>query len=147
MVRIGPFRCLRGPVTGIVDVDFDGERLVLTRYGGLGLLDRYLLVLPGFALLSGAGVFHTDDGARLGFLAAAGAVLLVVLMGLLARVMRKHPVGTVVEVLEADIDLMDPLTEGTLPRLTLYSKQGDIVLRGTPWRASQLRRLQRRLAD
>ncbi|CAN5490271.1 hypothetical protein BH11ACT8_BH11ACT8_11640 [soil metagenome] len=147
VMSIGPVRCVRGPVRGIVDVDFDGEVLVLTRYRWpLEVLDRYLLVLPGLTLICAAAAVSVDGRTRRVLLVAGGVVLAVVLLAAGLRLLRDRPVGTRHEVLETDLDLMDPLAETVFPRLVLHAKQGEIVLRGWPWRASQLRRLQRRLA-
>lgn len=165
-VDIGPLRCVQGPERGIVDVHFDGRVLVLIRYRGFfALLDRYRLVVIGFAMVAAIAGVYVDSPSRIVLLAGAVAlggvvVVLGLVEGVLAlarsgggvgvraayRQVRARHGGTRTEVAETDIDLMDPLVEGARPLLVLYTNQGEISLTGWPWRASQLRRLQIELA-
>jgi hypothetical protein len=63
------------------------------------------------------------------------------------RVARDRFSGTVLDVAEADINLMDNVYGAFRPRLVLHTASGRLTLSGWWWRRSQLERLQRRLAD
>jgi hypothetical protein len=61
-------------------------------------------------------------------------------------VARDRFAGTLVDVAETDIDLMDNVYGAFRPRLVLHTRQGRLTLSGWWWRRGQLERLQRRLA-
>jgi len=157
-VRVGPVRC-SGLTSGLADVHFDGQRLLLLELGSVvGVLDRYRWVLLGLVITLAISALYVDGAARTTLLVLTGgslAALLLVLgveggLALGTRTSfataRERFAGTTVDLPETDIDLMDNVYGAFRPRLVLHTRQGRLTLSGWWWRRGQLERLQRRLA-
>ncbi|CAN5225621.1 hypothetical protein BH09ACT12_BH09ACT12_34350 [soil metagenome] len=146
-LSIGPFRCT-GIARGLADVHFDGARLRLVCFSsGIDVLERYRLVLLALAATFALSCLYVDGSLGWIALGAAGLSLAAFLLVVVVEAIAKgRLVGTVVDIAENDIHLMDNVYGAFRPRLVLHTDDGRLTLAGWWWRRGQLERLQRRLA-